>query len=183
MKPTKKYLITSDTHFFHKNIVKFCHRPVNFTEQIMTNLRNEITDNTILIHLGDISLTKEEQAHELFISTLKCKKILVKGNHDDKSYQWYMEHGWDFACQAFQWNLFGKKIMFTHKPVAWDGNWELNICGHLHSKSHRDEEWCLVTENNHYVISQEMNNYKPYNLQKLIEGLGTEKRLDNNVRV
>jgi len=167
-KPTKKYLITSDTHFFHKNIIKFCHRPTDFTEQIMDNLLKEIDENTVLIHLGDISLTKEEEAHELFIQKFKCKKILVKGNHDDKSYQWYMDHGWDFACNAFKWNLFGKRIMFTHKPVAWDGNWELNIHGHLHNLTHRCGEYNDLREW-HHLISLELNDYKPYNLQKLME--------------
>ena len=85
---------------------------------------SDISENDLLIHLGDICIGNNDFIHEV-ISDLGCRKVLVKGNHDSKSWSWYMEHGWDFVCDAFRLEYCGRIIMFSHVPQPWDGVWDV----------------------------------------------------------
>ena len=66
-----------------------------------------------VIHLGDCAWRPEGMKRLL---ELPGKKILVRGNHDDKSLEKYMEMGWDFACDSIVMKLGGVVILFSHKP-------------------------------------------------------------------
>ena len=48
------YLI-SDTHFNHSKIGIYCNRPENWQELIIENWNNIISDDDIILHLGDFS--------------------------------------------------------------------------------------------------------------------------------
>ena len=127
----KTYLI-SDTHFGHKKMIEYCGRPNDFEEIIWNNL-DKINDyENTLIHLGDFCIGQDEHFHSMF-ETYKFKKILVLGNHDNKSNSWYLNKGWDFVCENFVNKYFGKKIMFSHTPLKLYNNEDLNIHGHFHN--------------------------------------------------
>lgn len=121
-----------------------------------------------LIHIGDVCIGKDTEMHKKYIEPLICRKILVLGNHDRKSWSWYMEHGWDFVCDVFRLTYGGKVILFSHKPAYWDGEWEVNIHGHLHNiTGHRkDEKRCHDDFTRLY--SPELMNYKCVNVLKMI---------------
>lgn len=161
-----EYIITSDTHFNHAKLIEYCHRPKNFSELIYKHLAGILCKDSILIHLGDICIGADELVHDKFIISLPGKKILVKGNHDRKSTNWYLNHGWDFVCNYFALEIFGKKIKFTHIPIIWDGEWELNIHGHLHNLTHREVAFLKPW---HFLISMEQNNYHPYLLRNVVQ--------------
>lgn len=164
-----KIYIISDTHFNHNEpMIKWCGRPENFNDLLYENLKVLPVDS-MLIHLGDICIGGDEKVHK-FISNLSCRKVLVKGNHDRKSNSWYLEHGWDFVCDRFDIELFGKKIAFTHMPIAWDGYYDLNIHGHFHNSDHRRHEPELQTIKNGYqkLYAPEYYGYKPASLDKFI---------------
>lgn len=48
---------TSDTHFWHENIIKFCNRPFSSVEEmndtIIENWNKVVGENDIVFHLGD----------------------------------------------------------------------------------------------------------------------------------
>ena len=175
----KIYIIT-DTHFNHPQMVQYCNRPVNFEEKIKSGLL-DLPKDCLLIHLGDVCIGMDNEVHE-FISSLPYKKILIRGNHDRKADKYYLDHGWDFVCDQFTGTYFGKKIMFSHTPVAYDGKFDLNIHGHFHNQLPRllKKEWVVKgeEERNHYdlsvltgrhkVIAIENTFYRPVNLQNLI---------------
>jgi calcineurin-like phosphoesterase family protein len=85
----KQLWISSDTHFNHKNIIKYG-RPEDFEEQIKDGLK-DISGNDILIHLGDVCIGKDAENNE-YLSNIKGKHILVKGNHDNKSTNFYLKY-------------------------------------------------------------------------------------------
>ena len=95
-------------------------------------------------------MEKDDIVHKFIVDELKCKKILVKGNHDSKSNSWYLEHGWDFVCEEFKDTLYGKNILFSHYPKVWDGVYDLNIHGHFHNSDHRRHEEIFLKEKNGY---------------------------------
>ena len=74
----KKIYFISDTHFNHKNIIKYCNRPFKDVEEmnkvLIENWNNTVTDFNTIFHLGDVALTNESEMKEI-ISKLKGKKI------------------------------------------------------------------------------------------------------------
>lgn len=150
------YYLTTDTHFNHTKMIEYCNRPENFEGIILENILKVVKDDDVLIHLGDICIGKDEENH-IFIQSLKCKKILVKGNHDNKSNQWYLEHGWDFVCDKFYMKFEGKIICFSHTPQKDNGDFDINIHGHFHNQLPRllKRKWVVdgEEERNKYDLS------------------------------
>jgi len=102
---------------------------------------------------------------------LKCKTILVLGTHDNKTINFYLSNGWDFACERFDFKMFGKRIAFTHMPIAWDGYFDINLHGHFHNTDYRRNEpdFNKVISGYNKLISLEFTNYQPLNLRKIIK--------------
>ena len=52
-----KVFFTSDTHFYHGNIIRFCNRPFKdvdmMNETIISNWNNTVGQDDIVFHLGD----------------------------------------------------------------------------------------------------------------------------------
>lgn len=168
MSKDKKIWVISDTHFNHKKLINNGIRPSNFVDLIIRNLYEKVSENDMLIHLGDV--TWSSKVDERFIN-LPCKKILVRGNHDKQSNSWYMAHGFDFSCDSFTLLYGGKNILFTHKPIDLDYNsfkYDYNICGHLHDCFHGLEFSWVYQSNVNYVISLENNDYNPELLDKIV---------------
>ena len=162
------YLI-SDTHFNHgEKLEKWGDRSGDWEEQIWNGLNN-LTENDLLIHLGDICIGDDASVHES-LSKLKCRKILVKGNHDNKSTNWYLNNGWDFVCNGIELIFQGRYIHFTHRPARPQGNNTWNIHGHTHGNMHRSEEYLdFYSKEYHIDISPELVGYKPIRLETLMK--------------
>lgn len=161
-----KVYVISDTHFGHDKIIEYCNRPKNH-EDLLYDSMDRIKSEDCLVHLGDVCIGDDAIEHEK-ISVISCHKVLVLGNHDTKSWSWYMEHGWDFVCESFKMEYCGKKICFSHKPQPWDGDWEINVHGHLHNLGHRDNEHKELKQW-HRLYAPELMNYQPIELSKFIQ--------------
>lgn len=76
---------TSDTHFGHKNILRYDNRPFKSIEEhdsaLIRNWRETVTEYDEIYHLGDFSFCSKEKTADL-LSKLPGKKYLVIGNHD-----------------------------------------------------------------------------------------------------
>lgn len=76
---------TSDTHFWHKNIIRYSNRPFDSVEEmneaIIDNWNSVVGPDDTVFHLGDVALGPwSEWAGTL--SRLNGYKILVVGNHE-----------------------------------------------------------------------------------------------------
>ena len=163
-------------------MIEYCARPKNFENLIFTNIIKIIKDEDILIHLGDVCFGKDSEMHKKYIESLPFKKILVIGNHDRKSNNWYLEHGWDFVCKTFSGKYFGKNILFSHRPHK-DIGFDVNIHGHFHNaldrlkegrfaiegERERNEQDLAVLTDKHKLLALEFTNYKPVNLESFLE--------------
>jgi calcineurin-like phosphoesterase family protein len=125
----KVYLI-SDTHLKHSKMKTYCDRPADFTERTHKNIMNTVKKGDLLIHLGDVGINKAED-WEWMIATWPCRKVLVRGNHDRaKSNVWWMEHGFEFACDSMKF----RGALLTHEPTnKLPEDCSVNIHGHLHN--------------------------------------------------
>ena len=102
---------TSDLHFYHANVIKYCNRPYFSVEEMNKDLiyqwNSEVCSNDDVYCLGDFSLAFRPV--ELYSSVLNGKKYLLPGNHDfchsynkksrstenrEKWIQKYQDHGW-----------------------------------------------------------------------------------------
>jgi len=166
-----KYWIITDTHFNHPNIIEYCNRPQNSDELLRENILNHVKKNDILIHLGDVCMGNDKENNNWF-EGLGTKNILIKGNHDKKSYRWYMQNGWDLCVYRLDLKMFGKHIAFTHTPVGWDGYFDLNIHGHLHNANYKRYETDFIKKTingYHKLLAVEYTDYKPVLLRDFIE--------------
>lgn len=166
-----RYWLTTDTHLGHSKMIEYCDRPENFSEVILRNLRQCVKHEDILIHLGDICIYNDVKWH-LQLLTVPGRHWLIRGNHDKKSNSWYLEHGWGMVCEQFQDRIFGKRITFSHKPVVWNGEYDINVHGHFHNVDHRRHEPELLAIKNGYqkLLALEYTNYMPITLEKFIVG-------------
>ena len=84
---------TSDLHFQHVNIIKYCDRPFKsanrMDEVLIKNINMRSSENDILVHLGDFMCyggergvpgEKKKEAH--YIDQINPTLINIKGNHD-----------------------------------------------------------------------------------------------------
>lgn len=160
--------ITTDTHFSHEKLIEFG-RPKDFETQIQQKLLKAVNPGDLLIHLGDVCMGHDETNNEWF-NQLECKKYLIKGNHDNKSLTWYLQHGWDSVSERLDIKHFGKRIAFTHQPIAWDGYFDFNIHGHFHDTDGRrqpDYREDIMSGYNK-LIALEYTDYEPVNLRKFL---------------
>ena len=164
-----KYFIISDTHFNHvEKMCKWCGRPKDYEKKLWKAL-DDLPDDCTLIHLGDVCIGNDERVHNR-MGTLRYKKILVKGNHDKKSNTWYLNKGWDFVCEQFSDTIYGKRVLFSHKPAKFDGKYEINVHGHFHNTTHRSQEPELVEIYNELqkLYACEYEKYTPVSLESFI---------------
>lgn len=143
---------TSDTHFWHKNILKYCPRPYKdveaMNEGLINNWNADVGEDDEVYHLGDFAFGTVPQICDI-LKRLNGKKYLIRGNHDK-----VMEKKggpnrlWNSPKVWFQWvkdyhELEVKdeemdvvqKIILCHYPFqVWNhshhGSWHLH--GHCH---------------------------------------------------
>lgn len=177
-----KYYITTDTHLGHLDkMVEYCGRPYDYEQKIHMSL-STIKEGNVLIHLGDVCIGNDSLHNRVITNHPGIRHILVRGNHDNKSDNWYYEHGWDFVCDTFSLKKYGKNIIFSHQPQPI-GDFDLNIHGHFHNalprllkgdwkadgeKERNEQDLLNLTTDKHKLLSLEETDYQPVELHKFI---------------
>jgi calcineurin-like phosphoesterase family protein len=158
-----KVFVISDTHLHHDKMVELCDRPENHTQLILENWRSTVTHWDMTLHLGDV--TWDSKTLKLDLSGIPGKKVLVRGNHDEKSNQFYMNCGFDFVCSRFDWPA----VICTHEPMRPKDIplGKLNLCGHLHNNNPKDFGYDLKKQHRLFVL--ENLGYKPIELDQFIK--------------
>lgn len=165
------YWLISDTHFNHLRLEEWGKRSGLWQESIWNGLE-KIPETDTLIHLGDICIGQDIQIHNRLVDIVKCRKVLVKGNHDKRSTNWYYEHGWNFVCDGIEMIYMGHYLHLTHRPARPQGNNTFNIHGHTHGNLHRSEEYVdFYTKEYHIDISPELIGFKPIRLDSLLKNI------------
>jgi len=144
---------TSDTHFGHNNIIKYCNRPfdnVHIMDQIMLDRINETVgaDDTLYI-LGDFCY-RGKTTPGSYRSRIVCQDVhLVLGNHDKRSD--YIDNmsaaridvGFTSVSEVKEIIYCNQRLYLSHYPhrswpASHKGSWMLY--GHVHSKlDHEDK--------------------------------------------
>lgn len=130
---------TSDTHFGHANIIRFCKRPFENVEEmneaLIENWNKVVSDDDTVFHLGDFAFGGSNVWKEI-IPRLKGHINLIIGNHDRKNLrQGYMSF-FDMVVPQLQIEIEDTSIYLNHYPFlcyggSYRGVWQL--FGHVHS--------------------------------------------------
>lgn len=152
---SKRIFITSDHHFSHKNIIRYCKRPFNSVEEmneIMINKWNKkVRHRDIVIHLGDFALAETKKIGNIR-RKLNGTIILIQGNHDGRIKE-------NCGFMIIRGSLQIGKFILSHRPLQKEKIPEgfINIHGHIHDKNSL----------NGINISVEKTNYEPIELRKI----------------
>lgn len=165
MRVQNRIWVIGDSHFHHPEIItKFEFRPKDYARQICRKVRNNVPPWDTLIHLWDVIFYKHSTLKEYLGRMWQCTKILVRGNHDKKSDNFYYDQWFNLIVDELKID----KLVLTHIPKKKLLKGEINIHWHLHTNSHHINEYTDTPEN-YILYSPEAENYMPIRLDKLIK--------------
>jgi len=162
-----KTFLIADTHFGHTNIIKYENRPFADADamdsQIVKNWNKTVSKNDKIFIAGDVSFHNKEKTAQI-IQQLNGKKILVKGNHDKRINQWWLDIGFE---EVSNYPIIYKEwFIIQHEPPTYINEampffW---LYGHVHGT----EMYKTITKNTACVCVERWN-YTPVDLEKIIE--------------
>jgi calcineurin-like phosphoesterase family protein len=170
-----KLWFTSDTHFFHENIIKYCNRPFNNADAMndmliiyWNDLVKEDDDIIIggdFIHTGNLTLIKN------LLDTLNGVKWLVMGNHDyqnkfDRSIinDWFKGRifdSMDFKVEDSELEDGFMKFHVNHFPCEYWTRGAVHLHGHIHSGPLSTGNEVLLFKPTRYDMGCDNNLYRP----------------------
>jgi len=120
-----KTWFTSDHHFGHANIIKYCNRPFNSVghmNAIMESTWNSIVSpEDVVFYLGDFAMNPKVVPD--IVGRLHGTKILIPGNHDRcyrlRSSRWvdhYLAAGFQSVEMERQLEIAGESVLLNHLP-------------------------------------------------------------------
>lgn len=190
---------TSDNHFWHSNVIKYCDRPHKSIEEMNEDLINKWNsvvkpEDTVYV-LGDFSLAF--RAVETFSYRLNGTRYLVPGNHDfnhsyhkksrnqenrEKWIQKYKDYGWIILPEQTTIDLEGLgTVNLCHHPYTTkyeidNGDkyekWRPTDDGKLLLCGHVHEKWRTNKSLKGTLmvnVGVDVHNYAPISLEKIIE--------------
>ena len=158
--------VIADTHFGHKNIIKYSNRPFanvdEMREEIISRWNGVVKADDIVYHLGDFSMTHNKDDISNLVHRLNGRIVLIMGNHDTKPHQWYMDCG--FANTVRHPIIMGDNTVLMHEPpkpeyIAPQYNY---VFGHVHNKPCDADNF-----DNCVCVSVERTNYVPVELRQI----------------
>src|SRR6266487_4695306 len=95
LKVQNRLWLIADTHFGHKNIIKFQQRPESHDVMMLGEWIRLVPEEAQILHLGDVFLGKQGNPARwaLVCGRLPGVKFLIKGNHDKQKDSVYESAG------------------------------------------------------------------------------------------
>jgi len=172
---------TSDLHLGHNNIIKLCNRPFTSLEEmdrtIIQNINNTVYERDTLYIIGDLIYKSSKDPIE-YIKQIKCKKVLILGNHDTwyhkdpTLYNKYFQEVTQYLDRAID----GRRVIMFHYPILeWQG-YHSNNCYHIYGHTHSDflynkesaQRKLVESEPRMFNATVDRNQFKPQTLEQLI---------------
>jgi len=170
-----KIYFTSDLHFGHEAILKYCNRPFanveEMNQKLIENWNKKVPEDGIVFNLGDFAWggypfwkSMREQ--------LNGKIILIKGNHDEKNLtQTGAQELFELVTYQMKIQIEGRKIYLNHYPfLCYAGTYrdanglEYQAFGHVHSgpgAKGLDVDRLSMLFPTQYDVGVDNNNYEP----------------------
>lgn len=85
LSPGQNLYLTSDMHFGHRNVIKFCNRPFadekEMAKAMVKNWNDTVRPNDFIFSLGDFSWWTGRHEVKKLVEQLRGKKYFIPGNH------------------------------------------------------------------------------------------------------
>lgn len=175
---------TSDTHFGHANIIRFCNRPFQNVEEmnevLIENWNKVVSKNDTVFHLGDFAFGGSSVWNSI-IPRLNGHINLIIGNHDRKNLrQGYMSY-FDMVVPQLQIEIEDNSIYLNHYPFlcyggSYRGVWQL--FGHVHSGPGADGldiSRLRVLLPTQYDVGVDNNNFTPISYREVKNKIEAQK--------
>lgn len=191
LKEGQHVYFTSDLHFGHKNILKFCNRPFTDIKEMAQEMKQRWNDvvnpDDIIFVLGDFSWFTGR--HEIWncIKSLHGNIYIIPGNHDViRGFEISQEncdriHVLSDIVHVWIRDEFGRlpkstvELCLSHYPLmTWSHRQSrcINLFGHIHSdgRIHEDKfDLNLPLWSYQYDVGVDANEYRPVSLQEIIQ--------------
>lgn len=190
------FFVVSDTHWFHRNIIRYSGRPDNHDRIMVERWNDVVGDDDVVLHLGDLFMwpNKYERFKKQVASKLKGEKYIILGNHDDKKLDYkglgftpiepfrmrwspvdphcgyrpdICPYGDDCAdCQPDE-----HWVEFDHYPSDGMMPGYLRVHGHIHTNGYGTLKGPHVASRLRNVnVSVEVIDYTPQPIEKILKG-------------
>lgn len=175
--------VSSDTHYYHKNVIKYCDRPFSNVDEMneaMIKAHNQVVSPEDTWHfLGDFAFCGASK-HAYILGRLNAKKkIIYCGNHD---WNWKPEKllklGWDEVhLKPVDWEYSGVKFKLCHFPYAPYDHLGIETRYVEHRPPREGHDWllCEHTHNNWKTMENQINvgvdnwDFKPLSMDEIVE--------------
>lgn len=187
---TDNIFFTSDPHYFHRNVIKYCDRPFlkpgldengneimlpdveEMNSTMISNWNNKVGPNDTIFLLGDVSFGKPEMT-ESVLKQLNGNIYLIRGNHDwslrglSRYFVWEKDL---YTIEVPDETIEGgyRPVVLCHYPLmTWDRMryGSIQLFGHVH------EKW--VGNNRQMNVGVDVNNFAPISYKEILERLTT----------
>ena len=186
--------LTSDTHWFHENILKYCNRPFpsvyDMNQSLVDRWNSVVGPEDHVYHLGDLCFgTVEKWNWCLEPGRLNGHIHLILGNHDPErvfrpgtmierfdsiDYQKILvADGWTIILNHFPFASFSNN--FDHKVIG--------LSGHTHIGPLVDglDRFVDIYKPNQYDVGCDNNNFTPISLKEVLDRVIFQ--IENNVNL
>lgn len=159
---------TSDTHFGHANIIKYCGRPFTTVEEmdetIIERWNSRVKPKDVVYHLGDFMLCNKKYDH--FLNRLNGKVILIRGNHDHhfKNNNFY---GFAEVHDMLFLDKLTPQFFICHYAMrVWPNRHRgsINLYGHSHGM--------LLFQENSWDVGVDNNDFYPLSVEEILPLIG-----------
>lgn len=169
--------VTSDLHFFHRNIIKHCERPFDSIEDMNETLillwNDTVNCDDEVYILGDVTLKGQDIARQ-YLRMLNGTKYLIRGNHDKFAVDsdWLVNEGLvGWVKDYYEMSYLNEFIVMCHYPFAeWNRKRKGSFClhGHLHSK----KEYNIMQKKQgirRFDVGVDANDYSPVSIDDILK--------------
>ena len=194
-----KVFFTSDTHFGHQNIIRFCNRPwatiQEHDQALIDNWNDTVPEDAVVFHLGDFCYKGGGfPTIQHLKGLLRGQIVLIRGNHDPDTRKRQniqnLQQLFAGVYDQLEITVEGQRILMNHFPLltwphAYGEHPTWQIFGHVHlrkgitgSDAFIVEQCCRPTQ---YEVGVDLNGYRPISFHRLKERIGYQVQHQCNV--
>jgi len=167
-----KTWFTSDTHFGHANIIKYCKRPFknveHMNEILINNWNSRVKPNDLVIHLGDFAFKESTKIKE-HLAKLNGHITFIRGNHDNNN-------SLDTRILDVTMNLGRKTFYCIHDPKHVNVNFKYALVGHIHGNWLTNYKEMNKKKTLCVNVGVDVWNYHPVSINEILKVIASERK-------
>jgi calcineurin-like phosphoesterase family protein len=141
---------TSDTHFYHTNVIAYCNRPFrdveDMNEKLIERWNLMVKPGETIFHLGDFCFAGRSKTRPI-LERLNGEIILVQGNHDHSAHTRLFKT----VVNAWHTKIAGQDVSLSHYPFWYEDSEKLDGGGRYKERRLENKgQWLLHGHVHHH---------------------------------